>query len=225
MRASAELRYHAVLPGRADRPLAWATPARVDKRSAAACCRRVAANPADRCGQPGCRVRREQWRFRPGAADAGLQPVWSQTDPGSGAARTVVWRPRERHGCRACAHPHHVGRVAARPDRGIGSRGPISAPPLARSLVEEIGVDPPRLRIPVRTRRPDGERPHPECVAAAERRRLISARVTSIVTRKSVDWRCTRALVGMSALLPPPRDARECGFHLLGVQRTSTGCP
>jgi amidase len=46
---------------------------------------------------------------------------------------------------------------------------PYPAPPLARPLVEEIGVDPPRLRIAVSTRRADGEQPHPECVAAVDR--------------------------------------------------------
>ena len=46
---------------------------------------------------------------------------------------------------------------------------PYPAPPLARPLSEEVGADPPRLRIAVSTRRADGEQPHPECVAAVDR--------------------------------------------------------
>ena len=52
---------------------------------------------------------------------------------------------------------------------GPGIGDPYPAPPLARPLAEEIGVDPPRLRIAVSTRRADGEPPHPDCVAAVDR--------------------------------------------------------
>ena len=51
---------------------------------------------------------------------------------------------------------------------GPGIGDPYPAPPLARPLAEEIGVDPARLRIAVSTRRADGEQPHPDCVAAVD---------------------------------------------------------
>jgi amidase len=52
---------------------------------------------------------------------------------------------------------------------GPGIGDPYPAPPLARPLTAEIGVDPPRLRIAVSTRRADGEQPHPDCVTAVDR--------------------------------------------------------
>jgi amidase len=53
---------------------------------------------------------------------------------------------------------------------------PYSAPPPARPFREEVGAPPGPLRIGIRTRRPDGERSHPECEqAVAEAGRLLES--------------------------------------------------
>jgi amidase len=51
---------------------------------------------------------------------------------------------------------------------GPGPGDPYIAPPLTRPLAREVGADPGRLRIGVRTTRNDGVESHAECVAAVE---------------------------------------------------------
>ena len=112
--------------------------------------RRLRRSRRVRHGADGARQRRGRLDPLP---RVGLRPVRSQTDPGSGAARTAVRRRRERHGRRACAHPHcpRQRRCCSTLTAGPGIGDPYPAPPLARPLAEEIGVDPPRLRIAVST--------------------------------------------------------------------------
>src|SRR5262249_18215293 len=51
---------------------------------------------------------------------------------------------------------------------GPGPAHPYAASPPARPYTGEVGADPGRLRIGVRTTRTDGAESHPECVAAVE---------------------------------------------------------
>src|SRR5262249_36866455 len=51
---------------------------------------------------------------------------------------------------------------------GPGPGDPYAASPPARPYTGEVGADPGRLRIRVRTTRTDGAESHPECVAAVE---------------------------------------------------------
>lgn len=52
---------------------------------------------------------------------------------------------------------------------GPAAGDPYAAPPLARPLAAEVGVDPGRLRIGFTTRSLYGRHTHPECAAAVER--------------------------------------------------------
>jgi len=51
---------------------------------------------------------------------------------------------------------------------GPGPGDPYTAPAPIRPYADEVGADPGPLRIGVRTARPDGTQPDPECVAAVE---------------------------------------------------------
>src|SRR5262249_43386509 len=51
---------------------------------------------------------------------------------------------------------------------GAAPGDPYPAPAPARPFLEEVGVDPGRLRIAYTTRTPDGDVGHPDCVAAVE---------------------------------------------------------
>ena len=59
---------------------------------------------------------------------------------------------------------------------------PYWAPPRDRPYREEVGADPGRLRIAYTTRTPDGDRGHPDCVAAAEHAARLCASLGHEVT-------------------------------------------
>ncbi len=65
---------------------------------------------------------------------------------------------------------------------GMGVGDPYTAPPPARPFAAEVGADPGRLRIGVRTERPHGEgESHPDCVAAVESAARLLAELGHVV--------------------------------------------
>lgn len=94
----------------------------------------------------------------------GLKPTRGRTTLGPGFGE--FWGP--------LTHEHVLTR-SVRDSAGVldavagaGPGDPYTAPRPARPFVDELGVDPDRLRIGFRTARPDGSEAHAECVAAVE---------------------------------------------------------
>lgn len=95
----------------------------------------------------------------------GLKPSRARTS--LGPDRSEIWGP--------LTHEHVLTRSvrdsAAVLDvtRGAGCGDPYTAPPATRPYASEVGADPGRLRIGLRTERGGGQGPsHPDCVAAVD---------------------------------------------------------
>jgi amidase len=90
---------------------------------------------------------------------------------------------------------------------------PYWAPPPARSFLAEMGADPGRLRIGYTTRTPDGDRGHPDGVAAADHAARLCASLGHEVTE--TDWPGFTPEVGVADHLDP-RVARRSRLDIAG---------